>query len=108
MGSRYSASTESSRPASLKDGGSAPIARPRYTQALMPAGPGAYPRPNPEAIRTYMKQARLMAEKTRQAVARALAQSRTLQKSADAAIQRAEARLKWVRDAKQRLDDRVR
>jgi hypothetical protein len=55
-----------------------------------------------------MKQARLMAEKTRQAVGRALAQSRTLQKSADAAIQRAEARLKWVRDAKQRLDDRVR
>ena len=49
-----------------------------------------------------------MAEKTRQAVGRALTQSRALQESADAAIQRAEARLKWVRDAKQRLDDRVR
>ena len=88
--------------------GSSGHARPRYTQALMPVGPGAHPRPDPEAIRSYLEGARRMADKPRQLVGRALTQSRALQRSADAAIQRAQARLKWVKDAKQRLDDRVR
>ena len=49
-----------------------------------------------------------MAEKTRQSVERALTQSRLMRESAEAAIQRAEARLTWARAAKERLADRIR
>src|SRR5262245_4808304 len=60
-----------------------------------------------EAVRLFMARARQMAEKTRQSVERARSRSRAIQDSADAAVQRAQARLTWVRAAKQRLDDRT-
>ena len=46
-------------------------------------------------------------ERTRGAVDSALKRSRTIRETADAALQRAEARLNWVRAVKQRLANRL-
>jgi len=70
----------------------------------MPAAPDH--RRDNEAIRLYMAHVKQAAERTRGAVERALERSRVIRESADAAVQRAEARLKWVSAAKQRLADR--
>jgi hypothetical protein len=61
-----------------------------------------------DAVRLYMAQVRQATERTRGAVESALKRSRAIREEADAAVQRAEARLKWVKAAKQRLADRAR
>lgn len=55
-----------------------------------------------------MARAQQMAETTRQAVEHAFERSRAIRARAEATVQRAEARLRWVRAAKLRLVDRVR
>src|SRR5262249_14284247 len=60
-----------------------------------------------EAVLLYTAHVRQNAERTHVAVKRALERTRIIRERADAALQRAEARLNWVRAAKQRLADRL-
>jgi len=74
----------------------------------MPAEPDRRDQCDPQTIHLYMARAQHMTEATRQAVEHAFERSRAIRARAEAAVQRAEARLKWVRAAKLRLVDRVR
>ena len=94
---------------SSRTGSSEHAALPRFqisaTLLRMPARPVR--QYDHEAVLLYMAHVRQNAERTHVAVKRALERTRMIRERADAALRRAEARLNWVRGAKQRLADRL-